>query len=150
MDWLGIGVLIIGIAFAVLVIFLLKPIKKLADVLKSLQQTTDRLPKVLDDVANQTSVILQTSNVTLGNVNEQVNEISPLFHVLGDAGEASRKLTSAALDKANTLKQQTGSAEEFVRREKYEGIYGLLSFLYFLFQRRKEIKETVPVIKSSE
>lgn len=149
MDWVGIGVLIIGIAFAVLVIFLLKPLKKLSDVLESLQQTTDRLPEVLDDMTHQASDILQTSNTTLVNVNEQVNEISPLFHIVGDAGEASRKLTSAALDKANTLKQQTGSANEFVRREKYEGIYGLLSFLFFLSQRRKEIKETIPVPKSS-
>ncbi|NYF25444.1 DUF948 domain-containing protein [Sporosarcina sp. JAI121] len=149
MDWLGIGVLIIGIAFAVLVIFLLKPIKKLSDVLASLQQTTDLLPEVLDDVTHQASDILQTSNATLGNVNEQVNEISPLFHIVGDAGEASRKLTSAALDKTNTLKEQTGSAKEFVRREKYEGIYGLLSFVFFLSQRRKEIKETIPVTKPS-
>jgi uncharacterized protein YoxC len=106
------------------------------------------LPEVLDDVTHQASDILQTSNATLGNVNEQVNEISPLFHIVGDAGEASRKLTSAALAKTNVLKQQTGSAKEFVRREKYEGIYGLLSFLFFLSQKRKEIEETIPVTKS--
>ncbi|HJF32144.1 MAG TPA: DUF948 domain-containing protein [Sporosarcina psychrophila] len=149
MDWLGIGVLIIGIAFAILVIFLLKPIKKLATVLESLQQTTDRLPEVLDNVTNQTSTVLQTSNTTLGNVNEQVNEISPLFHIVGDAGKAAESLTSAALDKTTTLKQQTVDANEFVKHKKYEGIYGLLSFLFFLSQKRKEISETIPEPKSN-
>ena len=142
MDWLGIGVLIIGIAFAVLVIFLLKPIKKLSDVLASLQQTTDRLPEVFDDMTQQTSTVLQTSNSTLVNVNEQVNEISPLFHILGDAGEAARKLTSAALDKTNTLKQQTGSAKEFVRREKYEGyLWASVIFILSFTEREKKLKK---------
>ncbi len=147
MDWLGIGVLIIGIAFAVLVIFLLKPISTLSDVLKSLQQTTDRLPEVLDDVTTQASTVLQTSNATLGNVNEQVSEISPLFHIVGDAGKAAEKLTAAALNKTTTLKQQTDDAKKFVKHEKYEGVYGLLSFLFYLSQKRQEIQETIPKTK---
>ena len=144
MDWLGIGVLIIGITFAILVIYLLKPINKLASVLGSLQQTTDRLPKVLDDVTSQATTVLQASNATLGNVNKQVSEISPLFHIIGDAGKEAEKFTSAALDKTTTLKQQTTSAKEFVTSKKYEGIFGLLSFLFFLSQKRQEISETMP------
>lgn len=149
MDWLGIGVLIIGITFAILVIFLLKPINKLASVLESLQKTTDHLPKVLDDVTSQASTVLQASNATLGNVNEQVSEISPLFHIVGEAGKAAEKLTSATLDKTTTLKQQTNGAKEFVTSKKYEGIFGLLSFLFFLSQKRQEISETMPKTKST-
>lgn len=148
MDWLGIGVLIIGIAFAVLVIFLLKPISKLSSVLASLQETTDRLPTVLGDVTHQATEVLQTGNSTLENVNVQVNEISPLFHIVGDAGEASRKFTSEALNKVNTFKKKTAGAKDFTKRERYEGVYGLLSFLYFLSQRKKELKEAVPVPKA--
>lgn len=70
MDWLGIGVLIIGIAFAILVIYLLKPIKKLASVLGSLQQTTDRLPKVLDDVTSQATTVLQAIRHSLTSINK--------------------------------------------------------------------------------
>ena len=149
MDWLGIGVLIIGITFAILVIFLLKPINKLASILESLQKTTDHLPKVLDDVTSQASTVLQASNATLGNVNEQVSEISPLFHIVGEAGKAAEKLTSATLDKTTTLKQQTNGAKEFVTSKKYEGIFGLLSFLFFLSQKRQEISETMPKTKST-
>ncbi len=147
MDWLGIGVLIIGIVFAILVIFLLKPINKLASVLGSLQQTTDRLPKVLDDVTSQASIVLQASNATLGNVNKQVAEITPLFHIIGVAGKDAEKLTSAALDKTATLKQQTAGAKEFVTSKKYEGIFGLLSFLFFLSQKRNELSDTIPKTK---
>jgi len=149
MDWLGIGVLIIGITFAILVIILVKPINKLTSVLGSLQQTTDRLPKVLDDVSSQATTVLEASNATLGNVNKQVSEISPLFHIVGDAGKEAEKFTSAALDKTTTLKQQTTSAKEFVSSKKYEGIFGLLSFLFFLSQKRQEISDTMPKTKSN-
>jgi len=149
MDWLGIGVLIIGIAFAILVIYLLKPIKKLASVLGSLQQTTDRLPKVLDDVTSQATTVLQASNTTLANVNQQVTDISPVFHIIGEVGKEAEKFTSAALDKTTSLKQQTTGAKEFVTSKKYEGIFGLLSFLFFLSQKRQEISETMPKTKST-
>lgn len=149
MDWLGIGVLIIGIAFAILVIYLLKPIKKLASVLGSLQQTTDRLPKVLDDVTSQATTVLQASNTTLANVNQQVTDISPVFHIIGDVGKEAEKFTSVALDKTTSLKQQTTGAKEFVTSKKYEGIFGLLSFLFFLSQKRHEISEKMPKTKSN-
>jgi uncharacterized protein YoxC len=148
MDWLGIGVLIIGITFAILVIFLLKPINKLASVFESLQQTTDLLPKVLDDVTSQASTVLQASNATLSNVNEQVSEISPLFHIVGDAGKEAERFASSTLDKTTSLKQQTDGAKEFVENKKYEGIYVILSFMFFISQKRKEISETMPKTKS--
>ena len=44
MDWLGIGVLLLGIAFFVLVIFLIKPLKKLFNVLENMEETTNQLP----------------------------------------------------------------------------------------------------------
>ena len=144
MDWLGIGVLIIGIAFVIVVIFLLKPIIKLASVLESLQQTTDRLPEVLDNVSSQASTTLQLSNATLGNVNEQVREITPFFHIIGNAGKEAENFTSAALNKTEAFKQQTAGAKEFVTSKKYEGVFGLLSFLFFLSQKRQDITDTMP------
>lgn len=144
---MGIGVLIIAIAFAVLVIFLLKPLSKLASVLNSVQQTTDQLPSTLDSVAGQVSEVLHTSNSTLDNVNKQVVEISPVFHVIGEIGNTSNKLTSVALNKMRAMKQQTENAKKFTEREKYDGVFGLLSFIYFLSQRKVEIKKQVQNLK---
>lgn len=149
MDWLGIGVLIIGIAFAILVIFLLKPVTQLASVLGSLQETTDQLPKVLDDITNQATTVLKASNTTLENVNQQVTDISPLFHIIGDVGKEAEMLTSAALDKTTSFKQQTTGSKEFATNKKYEGIFGLLSFLFFLSQKRHQISERMPKTKSA-
>lgn len=144
MDWLGIGVLLIGIALLVLVIILLKPLNKLSDVLESVQQTTDKLPETVTDVTEQATQLLQTGNETLSNVNNQVTEISPVFQIVGDVGSTARAFTSAAVDKTVALKQQTSAATEASKRKKYEGLYGLLSFILFFTERKKEVKNAVP------
>lgn len=140
MDWLGIGVLIIGVAFAVLVVILIKPINKLADVLEGVKQTTDRLPETIDDLTGQTKEVMRTTNSTIETLNGQLKEFNPLLHTIGDVGGTVRQKTLAALGKTNTIKVQTEHAAEFTKQEKYEGIYGLLSFYYFLTSRKKNRK----------
>ena len=144
MDWLGIGVLIIGIAFLILVIVLIKPLGKLTTVLEDVQKTTDRLPNTLTDVTGQATTVLQTGNKTIENVNDKVNQMSPLFQIVGDVGQASREFTSAAVDKTIEFKQHTSEAHALSQRNKYEGFYGLLSLVYYLVQRKSELKKAIP------
>ena len=140
MDWLGFGVLIIGIAFAALVIILIKPLGKLTNVLEGLEQTTRRLPSVLDDGANQANEAFGKVNDTLSNVNEQVKAVTPVFHIVKDAGEASQQLTSVALEKTMAMKQSTSEAKAFTTRKKYQGLYGILSFVFYISQQKQNLK----------
>lgn len=140
MDWLGFGVIIIGIAFAALVTILIKPLGKLTNVLEGLEETTRRLPSALDDGANQAHQAFGKVNDTLVNVNEQVKSINPVFHIIKDAGEASRQLTSAALEKTIAMKESTSEAQAFTERKKYQGLYGILSFIFYISQQKKDLK----------
>lgn len=142
MDWLGIGVLIIGIALLILVIVLIKPLMKLSTVLDSARQTTDRLPKLLDDGATQANDAFQQVNITLENVNRQMNTVHPLFQVIGDAGEASRQLSLQWLNKTATHKESSTETHALSNRKKYEGLYGVLSFIFYLSQKREELVKT--------
>lgn len=143
MDWLGIGVLIIGIAFAALVIILIKPINKLTNTLEGLEQTTKRLPSVLDDGANQAHEAFGKVNDTLTNVTEQVKSINPVFLIVKDIGEASRQLTSVALEKTIAMKESTSEAKAFTDQKKYQGLYGILSFVFYLSQRKKDLQNAL-------
>ena len=147
MDWLGIGVLIIGVALLILVISLIKPLNKLAGVLDNLQQTTDSLPGTLTEITGQTTTILHTGNETIENVNNQVKEFQPLFKIVGDVGEASQQLTATALEKTMSLKQNTSAANELSHRKQYEGLFGLLSVIFYLSEKKKDIKKAIPESK---
>jgi uncharacterized protein YoxC len=142
MGLLEIGVLIIGIAFGVLVLFLIKPIKKLTDVLENLKNTTEKLPESLVTITDQTTSVLQEGNKTIEYLNDQVKELRPIFEIVGDVGEASQELTHSTLQKTIALKQKTSDAVEFTNRKQYEGLFGLLSMIYYLSQN-KFLKEKI-------
>lgn len=146
MGLLEIGVLIIGIAFGVLVLFLIKPIKKLTDVLENLKNTTEKLPESFVTITDQTTSVLQEGNKTIENLNDQVKELRPIFEIVGDVGEASQELTHSTLQKTIALKQTTSDAVEFTNRKQYEGLFGLLSMIYYLSQN-KFLKEKISKIK---
>lgn len=143
MDWLGIGVLLIGVALLVLVIVLIKPLSKLTDVLQSVEKTTDMLPNTVSTVTEQTTDIMRTSNATIANVNDKVSEIGPVFHLVGDIGQASRVITSNTLDKTLAFKEQTADTQAFAKRKKYEGLYGLLTLIFMLANNKDQLKEEV-------
>ncbi|MGP4078076.1 DUF948 domain-containing protein [Halobacillus sp. K22] len=140
MDYLGIGVLIIGIAFAIVSIFLIKALNNLANVLGGVRKTVDQLPDQLDSVMKETSNVLNNSNDTLADVNEKIRALSPLFYIIGDIGESSRKLTSSLVDMTQSMKESTHEGEQKINEEGWRGIYGALALTYYLTQKRKELK----------
>ncbi|WP_087975105.1 DUF948 domain-containing protein [Oceanobacillus rekensis] len=141
MIWVGIGLIIIGIAFMALVVFLIKPLSNLASVFSSLQKTTDELPKTVEDLTSQTTKTLDTSVDTLHQVNNQIKELSPLFHIVGDAGRATNQLTSSMVNAVDDMKVNTQAGNDFATRKNLEGLYGALTLGYMLFQKNQEIKE---------
>lgn len=141
MIWIGIGLIIIGIAFMALVVFLIKPLNNLASVFSSLQKTTDQLPKTVEDITSKTTKTLDTSVDTLHQVNNQISELSPLFHIVGDAGRATNQLSSSMVNAVSDMKVNTQTGNDFATRKNLEGFYGALTLGYMLFQKNKEMKE---------
>lgn len=140
MDYLGIGVFIIGIAFAIVSIFLIKALNNLAGVLKGVTKTVDQLPGQLDSVMSETSNVLHNGNDTLADVNEKIRALSPLFYIVGDIGESSRKLTSSLVDMTHSMKQSTHEGEQKINEEGWRGVYGALALTYYLIQKRSALK----------
>lgn len=137
MDWLGIGILVIGIAFAALVLLLIKPLNNLGNVLFSVQRTTDKLPHNIDLIIDRTKDTIQTSTETLSTVNNQIKELSPLFYIIGDVGRSTQKLSASLVDTTATMKTTTRDGKNFNNSHNLEGLYGVLTLGYYLAQRRK-------------
>lgn len=146
MLWLGIGVLIIGVAFFALVILLIKPIKKLADVLSSLQKTTDELPANVNEITTQTKEAIEAGKDTLRQVNDQIQELSPIFQIAGNAGRATNQLSSSMVDAVMRVKTNTTEASEVTKRNNLEGIYGALTLGYLLLKKSSAFSKERNVI----
>jgi len=138
MTWIGIGLIIIGIAFLGLVGILFKPLMKLADLFQSTQKSTDKLPDTVEAVTSKATELLENGVNTLQQVNQQINELSPLFHLVGEAGRATNQLTSSVLKTADGLQEKTEEANRMIASKNLQGIYGLATIGYFLATARKK------------
>lgn len=138
MDWLGIGVLVIGIAFAALVLLLIKPLNNLSNLFFSVQRTTDELPHNINLITDQTKNTLQTTTETITNVNKQVKEFTPFFAIIGDVGHATQRLSSTLVDSTENIKVKTEDGKNYAERRNLQGLYGVMTLGYHLIQRKKE------------
>ncbi|MBB6448429.1 uncharacterized protein YoxC [Geomicrobium halophilum] len=138
MDLVGIAALVVAIAFAVLVIFLAKALRNLADVLAKTEVTVGKLPDQLDEITKETGTVLHNTNETILDVNKKVATLNPIFGMVEDAGNASRKFSSSLVDMTNSMKKGTNQATETSDQKGLSGFYGLAAFIYFLNQKRKE------------
>ena len=141
MDLTGIGVLLIGIAFLVLAIFMARILNKVAGVLEGVEKTVEQLPKQLDNILGETGELIHNSNDTLSDVNEKLGTLTPLFQIVGDVGESTRKLSSSLVDVSKSATKKMGSAGEEVQNKRVGGLYGSTALGYYLFSKRKELKK---------
>jgi len=149
MLWLGIGVTVIGVALLIISIILIKPLGKVSNLLDSLKVTTDKLPDTIDNVTSQATDVLHTTNSTINDVNGKVAELTPVFEILGDAGRASQKISLTAVEATDALKTNVIEGKHVNDKESLNGFYGLLSLGYYLYEKRKTIKETLKQTSNS-
>lgn len=141
MSLTGIGVLLIGIAFLILSIYLAKVLNNTATILEGVGRTVEQLPHQMDDVLNETGRMIQNSNNTLADVNEKLGTLTPLFHIVGDVGESTRTLASSVNDFAGSVKKKVESMDGETRNKRLGGLYGSAALAFYAVQNGKERKK---------
>ena len=141
MTLVGIGVLLIGVAFLVLAFFIGHALNNLAGVLGGIDKTVKELPKQLDDVFKETGNMINESNQTLVDVNDKLKHLSPLFYVIGDFGNVTRKVSSSIVDVTDSIKTKTEGGKEVAESNKLGGVYGTFALGYYWLKKRQELKK---------
>lgn len=142
MDLVGIGVLLIGIGFLILSIFLAVILSNISSILSGVNKTVGQLPKQLDDMFDETGKLLHNSNNTLTDVNEKLGTLTPMFQVVGDVGESTRRLSSALVDASKSAATKVEGGDSQSQNKKIGGLYGSTALGYYLFRKGKEQKES--------
>jgi uncharacterized protein YoxC len=140
MDLVGVGVLLIGIAFLILAIFLAHVLNNLAGVLGGVDKTIEQLPNQLDDMMKETSNMIGETNHTLADVNEKMAQLSPLFYIVGDVGNATRKFSSSLVDVTESMKQKSEEGKGLADKNNLGGLYGSFALGYYWLKRRQAFR----------
>jgi len=141
MTLVGIGVLLIGVAFIILAIFIGHVLNNLAGVLAGIDKTVQQLPKQLDNVFKETGEMISEGNNTLADVNEKLHQLSPLFYIMGDVGNVTRKFSSSLVDVTDSIKTKTEGGKEVAEDNKLGGMYGTFALGYYWMKKRQEMKK---------
>lgn len=143
MDLTGFGVLLIGISFLLLAIYLSRVLNSFSNVMTGVEKTMDQLPSQLDDILNETGNLIHHSNDTLADVNEKLETLTPLFQIVGDVGESTRTLSSSLVDVTKAIKKKKGNsvADELTENKRLGGLYGTTALGYYLLLKRKELSK---------
>lgn len=137
----GIGVIIIGVALLVIAVFVAHALNNLAGVLKGVEKTVESLPDQLDNIFKETGNLIGESNQTLADVNDKLEQLSPLFYIVGDVGQATRRFSSSLVDVTNTLKTKTESGKETAEKNQLGGLYGGFALGYYWLKKRRQMKQ---------
>ncbi|MHA6253464.1 DUF948 domain-containing protein [Oceanobacillus sp. CAU 1775] len=144
MTWVGIGLIIIGIALLGLVGILIKPLMKATAVLSDIKKTTKDLPEKVDGITTQVNVALDTGVDTIQQINAQLKELTPIFYLVGDVGRTTHQLSSRMVTVVEDFERT--EPESFASRRNLEGLYGAFTLGTMIFQKAKEFNQERKVV----
>lgn len=140
MTLVGVGVLLIGVAFVILAFFIGHVLNNLAGVLGGIDKTMQQLPEQLDDIFKETGNLIEESNHSIADVNDKLEQLSPLFYIVGDVGNVTRKFTSSLVDVTDSVKSKTDGAKDVTEKNNLGGLYGSFALGYYWLQKRRQQK----------
>ncbi|WP_432355515.1 DUF948 domain-containing protein [Sporosarcina sp. A2] len=141
MSLAGIGVLLIGVAFLILAIYIARVLNGVAGMLGGVNKTLDQLPDQLDGVLGETGQLIRHSNDALSDVNVKLGNLTPMFQVVGDVGNTTRNLTSSLHNVTDATKRKVDGVDENTRNKSIGGLYGTAALGYFAIRKSKAMKE---------
>ncbi|ADU28738.1 DUF948 domain-containing protein [Evansella cellulosilytica] len=137
MDWLGIGVFILSIGFAVLIIFLRPVLKRLEETLGATAKTINTTGASITELSKETVGVIHNSNETLADVNEKLAKLDPLFQIIHDTGESAHHLTSTLAKFSVDKAERAQAGMDILDKNKLEGLMRGAAFIYYLRQAKK-------------
>lgn len=142
MSLTGIGVLLIGVAFLILAIYIARVLNGVAGTLGGVNKTLEQMPDQLEGILGETGQLIRHSNDTLSDVNEKLSNLTPMFEVVGDVGNTTRNLTASLHNVTDAGKRKVDGLEESTRNKSIGGLYGTVALGYFAVRKSAAIKKS--------
>ncbi|KGR73235.1 DUF948 domain-containing protein [Streptococcus phocae subsp. phocae] len=112
MDLVGISLLIMALAFAALVVFLIMVLKKVSETVDETKKTITLLTTDVNVTLYHTNEILAKANVLVEDVNGKVATLDPLFVAVADLSESVSDLNLQARHLGHKATNATSSVSK--------------------------------------
>lgn len=138
MMLLEIGVLLIGIAFFIVAIFVSYALNNLAGVLRGVEKTVEQVPEQMNAMVTETTGLIKESNYTLEDINDKMKQLSPLFYVVGDVGNVTRKFSASLVKVTESVNEKSENTADEMQSKRLSNSFGKV---YSWIKNRKQQKQ---------
>lgn len=140
MTWIDISLIIIAVSFCLLVFYLVKVLRSVNNSLIQTDQTIKDIQLQVDEIAKESTQLLQQSNKVMMDVEQKSKSLDPLFQTVHDAGQAVNTLSQAVREVSSTLSynMKKGMDKATDNPNKIAGVMNIISFGYFIREKWKQ------------
>ena len=139
MDWailLYISALVAAVAFAVLVIFLVRTLRSANRTLEHTANTVANLEKQVNGITSETEQLLHKTNRLADDIQQKTEAVNTLFTSVKDLGQSVTQFNQSIRQVSNTVSSQTVEQSENIAKAVNWGTTAL--DLYTKFKLRKQ------------
>lgn len=138
-----ISIFIIALAFAILVVYVIKTLKSVQKSTEQINEGLIHMQKEIDLVSKETTELIRNTNKLTIDLQEKSKSLDSLFHSIDDVGIVVNQVTQSAKQVSSTL---TGTLQRSVKnatvqRDKVDEVMKYISLglsIWQKFQSRKE------------
>lgn len=133
---LYISALIAALAFAILVIYLVRTLRSVNKTLEHVANTMAGLEKQIDGITRETEGLLHRTNKLADDIQEKTESVQVIFDSVKDLGGSFKKVNESIRHVANTVSVQTEKQSEQIAQVVQWG--NIAIDLYTKFKQRKQ------------
>ena len=137
---LYISALVAAIAFAVLVIFLVRTLKSANRTLDHVANTMAGLEKQINGITKETEELLHRTNRLADDIQEKAESLNTVFSSVKDLGDSVGQVNQSIRHVSNTVSTQVVKQSDQIAKAVQWGNVAI--DLYAKFKQRKEQNET--------
>ncbi|WP_068609567.1 DUF948 domain-containing protein [Paenibacillus swuensis] len=106
-----VSVAVIAVAFAILVVFLIKTLKKVMESLEQTNRTLTEVQHTVNDLTVEAKQLMHTVNQITVDVKGKINSVEPFFETAQDVGEVLHGVTNSVKQVTAAVLGETGSGQ---------------------------------------
>lgn len=133
---LYISALIVALAFAILVIYLIKTLKSATKTLENTSATVEALEKQLRGITTESELLLKKTNALADDLQQKSESLNTVFGAAKELGESMKTLNQSVHQVSDKISDQTSRNAETVSQAVQWG-QAVLDF-YTKFKQRKQ------------
>ncbi|WP_066174167.1 DUF948 domain-containing protein [Bacillus marinisedimentorum] len=147
MEWIGyLAALIAALAFAGLVVYLVKVLKQAEKTLENVAEVTEGLDQQINGITTEATVLLHKTNKLADGIEEQAQRLTPVAESIEKVGDALETVNHSIEEVSETVSNKTTSNKRTIAKALEWGSAGMSMYKRYKDEFGKNKQRNLPKV----